>query len=369
MSDFHDDSAATAIRDAAAATELDFDIRKCEVDPIKAQDDALLSIALKLREGKVAVNSVQIDEARTTMVRSNYAPDWSRANWSHPLMSNLKNLSSLSSSDFPSFTKRGLVDERKAIDRVARIGNGAEENAAVVVEEQTQPTKRGRVPAEVSDRLSLDAVRAEVADPDVIQRAIEHGVTAVIEVSPFVLAQKALLQLSSETINSDPQLLALVSAVAQSNKGDPIVAGRVAMGETPTIPVTVVAPSIRNMPSSSRRKATDALPSAFGNHGDMNRGFHASDIADYDHLKQDLSPDRNRNPKSMHEVPLSIERNNDSNHADDDGGYKTWCERHLDRPSQHEDMEKFQAYRETVTTLEGKCLAITSKYSVDGGKN
>ena len=90
-------------------------LSKCEVDPVKAQDDAMISIALKLQKNQMSVNEFSVDEARTTMVRSNYAPDWTRANWSHPLLANLKNLSCLSSFDLPSHTKRGLVDERKAI--------------------------------------------------------------------------------------------------------------------------------------------------------------------------------------------------------------------------------------------------------------
>lgn len=359
MADFHDQSEATAVRDATAERALAFDLTKCQVDPIAAQDNALLAVALKLREGRLAVNDVQLDEARTTMIRSNYAPDWTKAHWDHPLMANLKNLSCLSTADFPSVTKRGLVDERKAMDRVGRSID-SESSGGVDGATAAGQQSRALVSTEARDRLSLDAVRAEVADAEVIQRAIDHGVSATIEASSFIVHQgKALLQLSSETINSDPQLLALVSAVAQANKSDPVVAARVALGDTPTIPVTVVAPSVRNVPNS-RRKATDALPQS--GPGDYNRGFRGSDIADYDHLRHELSPDRNQNPRSMHDVG-AIEEASGAN-----GGaarYRTWCEKHLEQPSGFEDMERYSDYREAVTTLEGRCASITSRTQWD----
>jgi hypothetical protein len=362
-------ASAAAEADAAYEREAAALFAKCEVDPVKAQDDALVAIALRFRAERERARSSQtvhgdasparsvgesggggggeerlemigimaIEEARTTMVRCNYAPDWNKARWDHPLLAGLRELSPLSTVDMPSVLRHAAVAEhlvQQSAERKARVGGSGSNGASAAENDGDADHEQQR--QQDTDQTSVTFTRAEdiparVVDPVALQHAMAHGVNAVFETSAFLLRQTALLDLSSETISGDPQLLALVSAVAQANKNDPVVAGRVALGETPTIPVTVMLPSMRNT-VPVRRKACDALPAP----GPCNykRGFFSGDI-DASELVPAHPP-----PKSMHDV-----------------GYRTWMQRHLDEPSEHEDRERFAAYRDEVTSLEGRCRA------------
>ena len=340
---------------------------KCEVDPVKAQDDAMISVALKIRDGKMAVNEYSVDEARTTMVRSNYAPDWTSANWNHPLLANLKNLSCLSSFDLPSHTKRGLVDERKAIKYGEERRSSASENENETKERQLIVAPSENENESKNNYTKPEEVRNEIIEKEALEYALSHRTPAVIETSPFLLSQKALMDLSPETIGSDPQLLALVSAVAKANKTDPRIAGKVAMGETPTIPVEILTPSIKNT-YPVHRKATDALPKP--TIGNYNKGFHDSDIVAYSKMKDELSPD-SKNSRLMIEEPQEQQQEEGNTSSSSppsaskksmhDVGYQTWMQKHLDQPAEYEDRERFAEYRDQVTSLEGKCLSVSEK--------
>jgi hypothetical protein len=381
---------------------------KCEVDPIKAQDDAMISVALKLQKNQMSVNEFSVDEARTTMVRSNYAPDWTRANWSHPLLANLKNLSCLSSFDLPSETKRGLVDEKKAIayGMIQQKKQGEKEEEENEEQQQQQQQQQNQDPSSTKSRslivspaattiTSSVVVRNEVIEPAALNYALEHKTPAIVETTPFILRQKALLDLSPETINSDPQLLALVSAIAAANKTDPRVAGKVAMGEIPTIPVIPQVPSIRNT-YPVHRKACDALPKPSSvASGDHNKGFHDSDIVGYRKLRDELEPPFTSSSSSVLELQQQQQQNeNQEGNSDEnnntispvrsprengassllhhsvrgeakksmhDVGYRTWMQKNLEQPSEYEDRERFEEYRDQVTSLQGKCLSVSEK--------
>jgi hypothetical protein len=269
--------------------------------------------------------------------------DWSRADWSNPLLKQLANLSALSNHDMPQTAHmrrrmRSDLPAEHSIVESAAASLSTQAQSVTYVSDLELHHAEGCDSAGASSLAHVYGVPSPTrSQPSVAELAAFRlrppptlASTTAPPLSPTVTAATAsLMHLSTDTIAADPELGALIRRIAQQREASDPRARQMLSGSVVQLPDE----TDQAKKSAAERLRDESLRPSVRS---PNRAFRESDIRTYDTLST-----RGEALRSMHDVDRI-----------------TWFERAVEVGATAEDGDQLTDYHEELTAAMGRLQAV-----------